>query len=94
MKHVSRTVHIKISGPTDRSVPINQLINQTSVAPISPAKPGSLGRQPNQCSTAKSIKQFRNINRPWGGGVTVTMVPLTMVPLTLVPLTSATPSCK
>ena len=41
----------------------NQAINQTSVAPISPAKPGSMARQPNQSSTAKSRKQFRNINR-------------------------------
>ena len=50
---------------------INQSINQTSIAPISPAKPGSEARQPNQCSTAKSRKQFRNINRLWG--VTVPM---------------------
>ena len=48
-----------------------QLINQTSTAPISPAKPGSVARQPNHCSTAKSKKQFRNINRPWA--VTVSM---------------------
>ena len=33
---------------------LNQSINQTSIAPISPAKPGSVARQPNQCSTAKS----------------------------------------
>ena len=45
---------------------INRSINQTSIAPISPAKPGSVARQPNQCSTAKSRKHFRNINRPWG----------------------------
>ena len=45
---------------------INQSINQTSITPISPVKPGSVARQPNQCSTAKSRKQFRNINRPWG----------------------------
>ena len=50
---------------------INQSINQISIAPISPAKPGSVARQPNQCSTAKSRKQFRYINRPWG--VTVSM---------------------
>ena len=43
----------------------NQSINQTSIAPISPAKPGSVARQPNQCSTAKSRKQFRNVNKPW-----------------------------
>ena len=50
----------------------NQSINhQTSIAPISLAKPGLVVRQPNQCSTAKSRKQFRNINRPWG--VTVCM---------------------
>ena len=35
----------------------NQSINQTSIAPISPAKPGSVARQPNQCSTAKSREQ-------------------------------------
>ena len=40
-------------------------INQTSIAPISPVKPGSVAWQPNQFSTAKSRKQFRNINRPW-----------------------------
>ena len=33
--------------------------------PISPAKPGSVAWQPNQCSKAKSRKQFHNINRPW-----------------------------
>ena len=43
-----------------------QSIKQTSIAPISPAKPGSMARRPNQCSTAKSRKQFFNINRPWG----------------------------
>ena len=53
-------------------LPFNQSINQTSIAPISPAKPGSVTQRPNQCSTAKSRKQFRNINRPWG--VTVSMV--------------------
>ena len=42
-----------------------QSINQTSIAPISPAKPGSVTIQPNQCSTAKSRKQFHNINRPF-----------------------------
>ena len=52
-------------------VPDNQSINQTSIAPTSPAKPGSVAQQPNQCSTAKSRKQFRSINRPWG--VTVSM---------------------
>ena len=45
---------------------VNQSINQTSIAPISPAKPGSVARQPNQYSTAKSRKQLRSINRPWG----------------------------
>ena len=50
---------------------INQSINQTSIAPISPKKAGSVARQSNQCSTAKSRKQFRNINRPWG--VTISM---------------------
>ena len=50
---------------------INQSVNQTSIAPIFPAKPGSVARQLNQCSTTKSRKQFRNINRAWG--VTVSM---------------------
>ena len=48
-----------------RDIHCYQSINQTSVAPISPVKPGSVARQPNQCSTAKSRKQFRNINRSW-----------------------------
>ena len=48
-----------------------QSINQTSIAPIYPAKPGSVARQPNQCSTAKSRKQFRNINRPWGNAISM-----------------------
>ena len=55
----------------ESDIQINLSINQSSIAPISPAKPGSVARQPNQCSTAKSRKQFRNINRPWG--VTVSM---------------------
>ena len=33
-----------------------------SIAPISPAKPGSVARQPNQCSIAKSMKQYLGIN--------------------------------
>ena len=37
---------------------INQSINQTSIAPISPVKPAPVAQQPNQCSTAKSRKQF------------------------------------
>ena len=54
-----------------RSKSINQSINRTSIVPIFPAKRGSVARQPNQWSTAKPRKQFRNINRPWG--VTVSM---------------------
>ena len=50
---------------------VRQSINKTSIAPIFQAKPGSVAPQPNQCSTAKSRKQFRNINRQWG--VTVSM---------------------
>ena len=45
---------------------IKQTNKQTSIAPISTVKPDSVARQPNQCLTAKSRKQFRNINRPWG----------------------------
>ena len=48
-----------------------QSINQISIAPISPAKPGSVARQPNQCSTANSRKQFCNMNEP--KGMTVSM---------------------
>ena len=47
---------------------INQSINQISIAPISPAKPGSVARQPNQCSTVKLKKQFRSID-VWCAGV-------------------------
>ena len=50
---------------------INKSINQISIAPISLAKPASVVRQSNQCSTAKLKKQFRNINRPWGMLVSV-----------------------
>ena len=41
-----------------------QSINLISKAPISPAKPGLVTWQPSQCSTAKSRKQFCNMNRP------------------------------
>ena len=41
-------------------------INQISIAPISLAMPGSVAQQPNQCSTAKLMKQFHSINRPSG----------------------------
>ena len=41
-------------------ISINQSINQTSIAPISQAESGSVARQPNQCSTAKLRKLFRN----------------------------------
>ena len=46
-------------------VSLNRSINQTYIATISQAKPHSV-RQLNQCSTAKSKKQFHNINRPSG----------------------------
>ena len=32
----------------------NPSINRNCIAPISPAKPGSVAQQPNQCITAKS----------------------------------------
>ena len=41
---------------------INQSIKQISIAPISMAKPGSVPQQSNQCSTAKLMKQFHDIN--------------------------------
>ena len=66
-----RSSHVRYRREGSRYQSINQPINQTSIAPVSPAKPGSVARQPNQCSTAKSRKQFRNINRQWG--VTVCM---------------------
>ena len=44
---------------------INQSVNQSNFHSANiPAKPGSVVRQPNQCSTAKSRKQLCNINRP------------------------------
>ena len=33
--------------PEVQNCSINQSINQTTIAPISPAKPGSVARQPN-----------------------------------------------
>ena len=54
---------------------INQS-TQTFVAQMSPGKPGSGARQPNQCSTANSMKPFRNngpsgllVSMGGGGGV-------------------------
>ena len=41
-----------------------QTINQSSIAPISPLEPGSMVRPPNQCSTAKPMKQLHDINGP------------------------------
>ena len=41
-------------------------INQISIVTISPAKSDSVAQQPNQRPTAKSKKQFHNINRPLG----------------------------
>ena len=35
------------------AVSMDQSINQTSITPISPGKPGSVARQPNQCSHSK-----------------------------------------
>ena len=69
--HVCLLCKVKDQEVKELVISINQSINQTFIAPISPAKPGSVARQPNQCSTAKLRKQFRNINRPWG--VTVSM---------------------
>ena len=43
-----------------------QSINQISITPIFPEKPDSVARPPNWCSTAKSMKQFCNINGPLG----------------------------
>ena len=38
------------------------IIYQLSISPISPAKPGSVTSQPNQCSIAKLMKQLHCIN--------------------------------
>ena len=56
---------VLLTSPFGPAVGYNT-INQTSIAPISPAKSGSVVRQPNQCWTAKSRKQFHNVNRPSG----------------------------
>ena len=53
---------------------INQSINQISIVPIFPVLPCSVVGQANQCSTAKSMKQFHNITGQqacrclWGEG--------------------------
>ena len=44
---------------------INQSINKNSIAPISPATTGSVVRQPNQCSAAKSRKHFHTYRMCW-----------------------------
>ena len=44
-----------------------QSINHISTLPIFPVKPGFVGWQPNRCSTAKSVKQFCNIQNCWTG---------------------------
>ena len=44
----------------------NQSINQISLAPVSLVWPGSMAWHPNQCSTAKLMKQIHNINRSLG----------------------------
>ena len=49
-------------GQSGKAENINQSINQTSIAPISPERPGSVAWQPNQCSIAKSMTQFHGIN--------------------------------
>ena len=41
-----------------------QSINPISIEPIFPANPGSAVPRLNQCATAKSMKQFHNINGP------------------------------
>ena len=51
--------------PTIANQSINQSI-QSSIVPISPAKPGSVAWQPNQCSTAKSKKQFHKHQQAMG----------------------------
>ena len=41
-------------------------INQISISPISPLKTDSVAQQPDRCSNTRSLKLFRNINRPLG----------------------------
>ena len=55
--------------PVARDQSINQSTDQMSIAPTAPAKQGSVARQPNQCSSGKLKKQFRNISRPLGAPV-------------------------
>ena len=58
-------------SPQIQNVLITLSINQISIAPISPAYPGSVARHPNQCSTAKSMMQFHNVNRSLGMMVSI-----------------------
>ena len=43
-----------------------QSINQLPIVSITPEKPGSVAREPNQCPTAKLKIQFHDINEPLG----------------------------
>ena len=71
---VKLRILFKISLPTYMAInekqpvyqSINQSINKTSIVPISPAKPGSVARQPNQCSLANTKKQFHRVIGPSG----------------------------
>ena len=76
-EHLNHTVLFMVPYKGDSCINNQQLFcvhfqcvckanNQISIAPKSLAKPGSVERQPNRCSTAKSEKQFCNINRPSG----------------------------
>ena len=60
-----------VEMPDMSKLPVTSINLSISIAPISPTKPGSAARQPNQCPTAESKKQFRNINGPSGVPVSV-----------------------
>ena len=55
---------------------IYKSINQISIAPISPAKPGSVVQQLNQSSAVNWKKQFRYINEPSGMPVSMKQRPI------------------
>ena len=73
MKHAIKRLVPKMKPDLNSLTVVSvQLINQSNFYSTNiPSKARLSGGQPNQCSTAKSRKQFRNINRPWG--VTVSM---------------------
>ena len=66
-----RDICYPFTAPTFTKVHIDQSISQISIVPIPPEQVGSVAQQRNQCSTAKSKKQFRNIDGPSIGHASV-----------------------